>query len=73
MSKTRLNIHEREALRMLLEYAPDALVSMLVDHAPSCAMGAAAQVILWLAEWEPEDLGTAYVEQLSKAWDRGIL
>ena len=61
MKMTRLNIWEREAVRVLLEAAPAAIVSMLVDGGPEGFGPAATQVLLRLAEWELDQLADAYV------------
>ncbi|HKW42514.1 MAG TPA: hypothetical protein VJN39_14795 [Gemmatimonadales bacterium] len=55
-----------EALRMLIEYSPEALLDMLVSHGPGCAHHAAAHVVLTMAKWSKEDLIEAAVARLSQ-------
>lgn len=73
MSKNQLHPSQKEALRVLLEYAPDVLVSMLVDHAPTCLHRSAAEVLLGMAEWTRDDLGAAFADQCAQAVARELL
>ena len=62
--RTRLTASDIEALRMVLEAVPGALISLLVDHSPSCVHRAAAERVMAIAKWTHGDLAEAYVRQV---------
>lgn len=62
----RLHPSQLEALRALIEYCPDLLLSMLADHGPGCHLYASAQVLIGMAEWDTEHIAQLAVEAMMR-------